>query len=120
MTKVIWLGEDTEDVAGPSFTTCYGLKFPKDVEVEVADPDSVRRAKGNLYFKVIEEMKQENSHGESQTQVQGEGKEEGAEAKDYDYREREKGSGYAPVKKKVRKKKPAGEPAATRIPTPDP
>ena len=67
MTKVIWLGEDTEDIAGPSFTTCYGLKFPKGDAVEVTDPDALRRAKGNLQFKVIE-GKQEDSHGESQTQ----------------------------------------------------
>ena len=116
MTKVIWLGEDSADVAGPSFTTCYGLKFPKGEAVELTDPDAIRRAKGNLNFKV-EETKQENSHGESQTQ--GEDKiEDKGEAKEKGYRENR--TGYSPVKKKVRKKKPASEPASDRVPTPDP
>jgi hypothetical protein len=111
MTKVIWLGEDSTDVAGPSFTTCYGLKFPKGEAVELTDPDAIRRAKGNLNFKV-EETKQENSHGESQTQDEDKIEDKG-EAKEKDYREREKGTGYSPVKKKVRKKKPPAQDADT-------
>lgn len=113
MVKVIWVGEDTADIPGPSFTTCYGLKFPKDVPVEVTDEDAIRRARGNLNFKVIEETKQEKSHGA----VLGEVKEEQGKAKtkDYDFRQGEKGSGYSPVKKKVRKKKAAvaADPATT-------
>ncbi len=122
MAKVIWVGEDTDDVPGPSFTTCYGgLKFPKGVPVEVTDEDAIRRARGNLNFKVLEEGKkqQEKSHGavigEGQTQDEGQKEQVKVEAKtkDYDYRESEKGSGYSPVKKRVRKKKPAvtAEPA---------
>ncbi len=120
MVKVMWLGEDTETMPGPSFTTCYGLKFPKDVPVEVTDSDALRRARGNLQFKVIE---QEGSHGESQTQGEVKSEDKVKEEKDYDYREKEKGSGYSPVKKKVRKKKPPAQDssdAAARVSTPDP
>lgn len=119
MAKVIWLGEDTEDMPGPSFTTCYGLKFPKDVPVEVTDEDAIRRARGNLNFKVIEEKKQEKGHGAvlGESQTQGEEGQNAIEAKTkgYDFRKTEKGSGYSPVKKRVRKKKAtvAADPATT-------
>lgn len=52
MTKVTWLGEDGDGVAGPSFTTCFGMKFPKGEPVEIDDPDMVRRASGNPFFSV--------------------------------------------------------------------
>lgn len=55
MAKVTWLGEDQlhgPGLAGPSFTTWKGIKFPKDVPVDVTDQDIIRRAKGNVFFKV--------------------------------------------------------------------
>jgi hypothetical protein len=54
MTTLTWLGEDTEDYAGPSFTTWGNRKFPKDKPVEVDNPDMIRRAKGNRFFRVDE------------------------------------------------------------------
>ena len=97
MTKVTWKGEDTEDYAGPSYALWNGVKFPKDVAVEVTDPHMLGKARTNQYFKV-----QEESHGESQTQ--GEDKvEDKKEDKEKGYRENR--TGYSPVKKKVRKKK---------------
>ncbi len=127
MTKVMWLGEDSEGYAGPSHVIWNGVKFPKDVAVEVTDPymlGKVRNLGENRYFKVIED-KQEDSHGESQTQGEDKVEEESPKTKDYDYREKEKGSGYSPVKKKVRKKKPpaqerADDTTAARVSTPDP
>lgn len=52
MAKLTWLGEDGEDVAGPSFTTCFGMKFKKGEAVEVTDRDFIRRAQGNPFFEV--------------------------------------------------------------------
>lgn len=52
MAKVTWLGEDTQEYAGPSFTTCFGMKFPKGVAVEVTDKDSIARARRNQFFEV--------------------------------------------------------------------
>lgn len=55
MAKITWLGEDEihGEQAGPSFTTAFGKKkFPKGEAVEVTDPDVIRRAKGNPFFKV--------------------------------------------------------------------
>lgn len=52
MAKITWLGEDTSDVSGPSFTTCFGLKFPKGEAVEVTDKDIIARAKKNKFFEV--------------------------------------------------------------------
>lgn len=53
MAKVTWLGEDTEDYAGPSFTTCFGgIKFSKGKPVEITDPDSIARARRNQFFEV--------------------------------------------------------------------
>ncbi len=53
MAKLTWLGEDTPDVSGPSFTTAFGgIKFPKGEPVEVADKDIIRRAQKNQYFEV--------------------------------------------------------------------
>lgn len=52
MTKITWLGEDGPGVAGPSFTTCFGRKFPKGEAIEMADPEAIKRAKGNPYFSV--------------------------------------------------------------------
>ncbi len=53
-TWLTWKGEDTKDYAGPSFTTWYGKRFPKDVPVEASDPEMIRRAKGNRFFEVHE------------------------------------------------------------------
>jgi hypothetical protein len=131
MTKVMWLGEDSEGYAGPSHIIWNGVKFPKDVAVEVTDAymlGKVRNLGENRYFKVIE-GKQEESHGadlgESQTQGEEKTEDKGKEEKGYDYREKEKGSGYSPVKKKVRKKKPQAQDrdpdtTAARVSTPDP
>lgn len=52
MTKVTWLGEDGDGVAGPSFTTCFGRKFPKGEAVELTDEDMIRRASTNPFFSV--------------------------------------------------------------------
>jgi len=53
MAKLTWLGEDTESVPGPSFTTAFGgVKFIKGVAVEVADKDIIARAKKNPFFEV--------------------------------------------------------------------
>ncbi len=52
MAKVTWLGEDDGDTPGPSFTTCFDLKFPKGVAVEVTDKDTITRARKNRFFEV--------------------------------------------------------------------
>jgi len=53
MAKITWLGEDTEDTPGPSFTTCFdGIKFPKGRPVEVNNPEFVNRARKNQFFEV--------------------------------------------------------------------
>lgn len=58
MRTVTWKGEDedhrTQDGsgAGPSFTTCWGKKFPKDVAVTVDDETILRKAGANRYFSV--------------------------------------------------------------------
>lgn len=58
MAKVTWLGEDelhaNEDGsgAGPSFTVCGGVKYPKDVAVEVRHIGRVQKAQGNPFFSV--------------------------------------------------------------------
>lgn len=52
MAKITWLGEDTSEYAGPSFTTCFGMKFPKGQAVEVTDKDSIKRAQRNPFFAV--------------------------------------------------------------------
>jgi len=52
MAKITWLGEDTQEYAGPSFTTCFDMKFPKGVPVEVTDKDTIARARRNKFFEV--------------------------------------------------------------------
>lgn len=52
MAKITWLGEDQDDVAGPSFTTCFDLKFRKGEPVEVKDAAIVKKAKNNPFFEV--------------------------------------------------------------------
>jgi len=52
MAKLTWLGEDTQGVAGPSFTTCFDMKFPKGEAVEVSDKDIIKRAQKNRFFEV--------------------------------------------------------------------
>jgi hypothetical protein len=63
MAKVTWIGEDSEGVAGPSFTTCFGMKFPKGEAVEVTDRDMVRRAAGNPFFSVEDDGKLDELQG---------------------------------------------------------
>lgn len=52
MPKITWLGEDTQEYAGPSFTTAFDKKFPKGEAVEVTDKDIIARARKNKFFKV--------------------------------------------------------------------
>lgn len=52
MARVTWLGEDADGRAGPSFTTCFGMKFPKGEPVEVVDKDIIARARRNPFFEV--------------------------------------------------------------------
>lgn len=52
MTKITWLGEDGDDVAGPSFTTCFDRRFNKGEAVDVDDKDTVERARKNPFFQV--------------------------------------------------------------------
>jgi len=61
MAKITWLGEDGDNVAGPSFTTCFDRRFPKGEAVEIADPDMIRRASSNPFFSV-EEGQPEEEH----------------------------------------------------------
>ena len=55
MAKITWLGEDEyhDGVAGPSF--CMGpggIKFPKDVPIEVTDNAFIAKARNNRFFDV--------------------------------------------------------------------
>jgi hypothetical protein len=53
MAKLTWLGEDTDETPGPSFTTAFGgVKFPKGQPVEVTDKDIITRARKNQFFEV--------------------------------------------------------------------
>lgn len=53
MAKITWLGEDSPEVAGPSFTTAFGgIRFPKGEPVEIVDKDMIRRARSNPFFEV--------------------------------------------------------------------
>jgi hypothetical protein len=52
MAKITWLGEDTNEYAGPSFTTAFDMKFPKGEPVEVTDKDIIARARRNQFFEV--------------------------------------------------------------------
>jgi hypothetical protein len=52
MAKLTWLGEDTDDVPGPSFTKAFDRKFVKGEPVEVTDKDIIARAKKNKFFEV--------------------------------------------------------------------
>lgn len=64
--KLVWLGEDdlhrvvshdgvTTQGAGPSHCVWNSIKFEKDKPVTVTDPDMIRRAKGNRFFKVYDD-----------------------------------------------------------------
>jgi hypothetical protein len=52
MAKVTWLGEDTEEIPGPSFTIWKDTKFPKGVPVEITSPEALQRARRSIFFKV--------------------------------------------------------------------
>ena len=59
MAKVMWKGEDEyhDGAAGPSF--CFGpggIKFPKDVPVEITDEAFLAKARNNRFFKVEDEF----------------------------------------------------------------
>ena len=63
MAKVIWLGEDAlhkdrngEPIAGPSYTMWNGVKFPKDVPVDVTNEQALAKARGNPFFDVIDDV----------------------------------------------------------------
>lgn len=68
MAKLTWLGEDDLHVtvdsdgvshqgAGPSFNLWNGIKFPKDVPVEVTDAHMIAKSRGNKFFKVEDDEK---------------------------------------------------------------
>lgn len=52
MTAITWLGEDHlhADGIGPSATTWNGIRFPKDVPVNVDNEDMIRKARTNPFF----------------------------------------------------------------------
>lgn len=52
MAKLTWLGEDEDGTAGPSFTICFEMKFPKGEAVEVRYYSLVQTALGNRFFEV--------------------------------------------------------------------
>lgn len=63
MARVVWIGEDdlhstvtsegvTVEGAGPSFTNCFGIKFPKGEPIEVKNMAIIAKAKINKFFKV--------------------------------------------------------------------
>lgn len=55
MAKITWTGEDFlhESGAGPSATTWLGgIRFPKDVPVEVTNATYIAKARANRFFKV--------------------------------------------------------------------
>ena len=52
MAKVTWLGEDTDEVPGPSFTIWKDTKFPKGVPVEIISDEALQRARRSKFFKV--------------------------------------------------------------------
>jgi hypothetical protein len=60
MAKVVWLGEDhlhDDERGGPTFTVWNGVKFPKGQEVEVTNEKALAKARGNPFFKVIDDVK---------------------------------------------------------------
>jgi hypothetical protein len=52
MAKVTWLGEDEENIAGPSWTTWQNMRFDKGRAVEITNNEILAKAKGNRFFKV--------------------------------------------------------------------
>jgi hypothetical protein len=111
MVKVTWLGEDTEEMPGPSYNVWNGIKFPKGTAVEVTDAYMIGKARTNQFFKVTEEETIMEAKNETETQVEGEGKltaqAEVVSAQKAAERKTEKGTGYSPVEKKPGKKKTA-------------
>ena len=55
MTQLMWLGEDQEDMPGPSYHIWNGVKFRKDQWVELTDAHMIAKAKGSRFYKVTEE-----------------------------------------------------------------
>jgi hypothetical protein len=119
MTKITWLGEDTETYAGPSFIVWKEIKFPKDVAVEVTDEYMIRKATAaGRFFKVTEEEKPTEATHETETKIEDK-VEEQVETVREDQRQSEK-TGYSPVKKKTRsRKKPKPDAIRGGIPAPD-
>ena len=59
MAKVTWLGEDTEEIPGPSYNMWNGVKFKKDHPVEVTDAHMLMKARVNRFYKVTDDEAQE-------------------------------------------------------------
>jgi hypothetical protein len=108
MTKITWLGEDTETYAGPSFIVWKEIKFPKDVAVEVTDEYMIRKATAaGRFFKVTEDTKEAKHETETKIEEQAKVEEQVETVKETDQRQGEK-TGYSPVKKKTRSRKKPG------------
>jgi predicted transposase YbfD/YdcC len=120
MTKITWLGEDTETHAGPSFVVWNGIRFAKDVAVDVSDEYMIRKAHGNRFFKVSKEASpneveakiEEQNKIEEQTEIE-------QVRQEADHGKAEGAPGYTPVKKKARKKAKTRSGAAAGIPAAD-
>jgi hypothetical protein len=115
MVKITWLGEDSEEMPGPSYNTWNGIKFPKGQAVEVSDTYMIAKARKNQFFRVTEEETiMEAKEHEAETKIEGQGKIEAqaeVKKKEHDFRQTEKGTGYSPAEKKPSKKKIKADPA---------
>jgi hypothetical protein len=122
MAKITWLGEDTDDVPGPSYNIWNEIRFPKGQAVEVSDAYMIAKARKNQFFQVAEEETMEAKDHEVETKVEGQGKIEAQaeviKKQEGDYRKTEKGTGYSPVEKKPKKKTPATPTGADADPRP--
>jgi hypothetical protein len=104
MTKITWLGEDTDTEPGPSFNIWNGYKFPKGEAVEIDDPFMIAKARANQYYMIEGEAKPQEAHrGKTQEASQEGNKETRQEPKvskaSTDYRPLEE-------EQKAKKKKP--------------
>ena len=89
MVRITWLGEDTENEAGPSFNTWNGIKFPKDVPVEVNHPEMIAAARTNRFYR-IEEAEHGQAQGQGEAKAQGEERHEAPNKSGYSHRSRKK------------------------------
>jgi hypothetical protein len=110
MVRIIWKGEDTESVPGPSFNTWNGVRFEKGRPVEISDPAMIASARENQFYKVEDNAKTTQDEGQKfpASEDKKEKLKKAGERKEfkkvYDYREGEKGTGYKPKKKKAKAK----------------